>query len=66
MVEPLYQAERDGHRPAGEMATLIAKIPLGRAGLPDEVAALVQYLATTECSFGTGAVHDCTGGRAGT
>lgn len=43
---------------------LIAKIPMGRVGTPAEVAALVAWLASDECTFTTGAVHDLSGGRA--
>jgi NAD(P)-dependent dehydrogenase (short-subunit alcohol dehydrogenase family) len=43
---------------------LIAKIPMGRIGRPEEVAALVLWLASDECSFSTGAVYDLSGGRA--
>jgi 3-oxoacyl-[acyl-carrier protein] reductase len=43
---------------------LIAKIPMGRLGRPDEVAALVAWLASDDCSFSTGAVYDLSGGRA--
>jgi 3-oxoacyl-[acyl-carrier protein] reductase len=43
---------------------LISKIPMGRVGRPEEVAALVAWLASDECSFSTGAVHDLSGGRA--
>jgi 3-oxoacyl-[acyl-carrier protein] reductase len=43
---------------------LIAKIPMGRVGRPEEVAALVAWLASDECSFSTGAVYDLSGGRA--
>jgi len=43
---------------------LIAKIPMGRVGKPDEVASLVAWLASDECSFSTGAVYDLSGGRA--
>jgi 3-oxoacyl-[acyl-carrier protein] reductase len=43
---------------------LIAKIPMGRVGTPAEVAALVAWLASAECTFTTGAVHDLSGGRA--
>lgn len=41
-----------------------SKIPMGRFGLPEEVAALVGWLASDACSFSTGAVFDCSGGRA--
>ncbi len=43
---------------------LISKIPMGRVGKPEEVAALVAWLASDECSFSTGAVYDLSGGRA--
>jgi 3-oxoacyl-[acyl-carrier protein] reductase len=43
---------------------MVAKIPMGRVGTPEEVAALVAWLASDECSFSTGAVHDLSGGRA--
>jgi 2-dehydro-3-deoxy-L-rhamnonate dehydrogenase (NAD+) len=43
---------------------LVSKIPMGRMGKPEEVAALVAWLASDECSFSTGAVYDLSGGRA--
>ena len=43
---------------------LISKIPMGRVGRPEEVAALVAWLASDECSFSTGAIYDLSGGRA--
>lgn len=46
------------------VATLVAKIPMGRPGQPAEVAALVSWLASDECTFSTGAVFDLSGGRA--
>jgi 3-oxoacyl-[acyl-carrier protein] reductase len=38
-------------------------IPLGRNCDPAEIAAMVAWLASSECSFSTGAVFDITGGR---
>ena len=43
---------------------MLSKIPIGRFGGIDEVAALVCWLASEECSFSTGAVFDVSGGRA--
>jgi NAD(P)-dependent dehydrogenase (short-subunit alcohol dehydrogenase family) len=43
---------------------LRSKIPMGRLGKPEEVAALVAWLVSDECSFSTGAVYDLSGGRA--
>jgi 2-dehydro-3-deoxy-L-rhamnonate dehydrogenase (NAD+) len=46
------------------LAHLTSLIPMGRLGQPDEVAALVSWLASDEMSFSTGAVYDISGGRA--
>jgi len=43
---------------------MLSKIPMGRFGQVEEVAALVAWLASEECSFSTGAVFDISGGRA--
>jgi 2-dehydro-3-deoxy-L-rhamnonate dehydrogenase (NAD+) len=43
---------------------MVERIPLGRMGEPGEVAALVCWLASEECSFSTGATYDISGGRA--
>ena len=43
---------------------MLSKIPLGRFGEIEEVASLVYWLASEECSFSTGAVFDISGGRA--
>jgi len=43
---------------------MLSKIPLGRTGKPDEVAALVHFLSSGECSFTTGQCYDISGGRA--
>jgi 2-dehydro-3-deoxy-L-rhamnonate dehydrogenase (NAD+) len=43
---------------------MLAKIPMGRFGKIEEIAGLVAWLASEECSFSTGAVFDISGGRA--
>jgi 2-dehydro-3-deoxy-L-rhamnonate dehydrogenase (NAD+) len=43
---------------------MVERIPMGRMGEPEEVAALVCWLASEECSFSTGATYDISGGRA--
>jgi NAD(P)-dependent dehydrogenase (short-subunit alcohol dehydrogenase family) len=43
---------------------MVERIPMGRTGKPEEVAALVCWLASEECSFSTGATYDISGGRA--
>jgi len=43
---------------------MLSKIPMGRFGQVEEIAALVAWLCTEECSFSTGAVFDLSGGRA--
>jgi 2-dehydro-3-deoxy-L-rhamnonate dehydrogenase (NAD+) len=46
------------------VAYMRSKIPLSRFGRVDEIAAMVAWLCTEECSFSTGAVFDLSGGRA--
>jgi len=43
---------------------MVDRIPMGRTGEIDEIAALVAWLASEDCSFSTGAVFDICGGRA--
>jgi 2-dehydro-3-deoxy-L-rhamnonate dehydrogenase (NAD+) len=43
---------------------MLSKIPMGRFLHVNEVAALIGWLASEECSFSTGAVFDISGGRA--
>jgi len=43
---------------------MLSKIPMNRFGTVDEMANLVAWLASDECSFSTGAVFDISGGRA--
>jgi len=43
---------------------MVQRIPLGRTGKPEEVAALIAWLASDEASFTTGQCFDISGGRA--
>jgi len=43
-------------------AAFVARQPLGRVGKPEEIAALVVYLASDESAFTTGAIHMIDGG----
>lgn len=42
---------------------MLSKVPMGRFGTTEEVAAMVGWLASEECSFSTAAVFDLSGGR---
>ncbi len=43
---------------------MTARIPMRRTGTPDEIAAVVHFLASPDCSFVTGQTYDASGGRA--
>ena len=43
---------------------MTSRIPMGRVGKPQEVAALIHFMASDECSFTNGACVDISGGRA--
>lgn len=47
-----------------QMAYMTAKIPMGRLGTVEEVAAMVAFIVSPENSFSTGFVYDISGGRA--
>ena len=53
-----------GQMSAEHIQFMLSKIPMGRFGEPEEIAAMVAWLCTEECSFSTGAVFDLSGGRA--
>ncbi len=46
------------------IAYMLSKIPMNRFGEVDEVAELVAWLASSHCTFSTGATFDLSGGRA--
>ena len=43
---------------------MLGKIPMARFVMPAEIAAMIAWLASEDCSFSTGAVFDLSGGRA--
>jgi 3-oxoacyl-[acyl-carrier protein] reductase len=43
---------------------MVQRIPMGRTGSVEEVAALIHFLSSPDCSFVTGACYDISGGRA--
>jgi 3-oxoacyl-[acyl-carrier protein] reductase len=49
---------------AEHVGYMVERIPLGRVGTAEEVAALICWLASDECTFSTGATYDISGGRA--
>ena len=53
------------HLPEAQIDEVRRRHPIGRLGRAEEVAAMVAFLASDECSFSTGAVFDISGGRAG-
>ena len=48
--------------PAETIEAMVKTIPVGRLGRPEEIAALVAYLASDEAAFVTGATYDINGG----
>jgi NAD(P)-dependent dehydrogenase (short-subunit alcohol dehydrogenase family) len=55
MMDALSAATRD---------YMVSRVPIGRPGTSEEVAALVHYLASSDASFTTGQCYDISGGRA--
>jgi NAD(P)-dependent dehydrogenase (short-subunit alcohol dehydrogenase family) len=53
----------DAHGGAATVATLGATVPIGRAGVPSEVAETVLWLASPAASYVHGALIDVSGGR---
>ena len=49
--------------PKSQIDYMVSRIPMGRLGEAHEIAALVCWLASEECSFSTAATFDISGGR---
>ncbi len=47
-----------------QVAYMTQRIPIGRTGKPEEIAAVVHFLASPDCSFVTAQCYDASGGRA--
>ncbi|HKE22084.1 MAG TPA: SDR family NAD(P)-dependent oxidoreductase [Bryobacteraceae bacterium] len=47
-----------------QVAYMTDRIPMKRTGRPDEIAAVVYFLASPDCSFVTAQCYDASGGRA--
>ena len=47
-----------------QVGYMTARIPMGRTGTPEEIAAVVHFLASPDSSFVTGQTYDASGGRA--
>ncbi len=46
-----------------QISYMTEKIPMRRTGKPEEIAAVVHFLASPDCSFVTGQCYDASGGR---
>ncbi len=47
-----------------QLAYMLSKIPMGRPGTIEEIASMVSFMCSEECSYTTGFVFDLSGGRA--
>jgi 3-oxoacyl-[acyl-carrier protein] reductase len=46
-----------------QIGYMTSRIPMGRTGEPEEIAAVVHFLSSRDCSFVTGQTYDASGGR---
>lgn len=57
------ESELFNRMPEDRRKASLARIPMGRLGRVDEIAALICWLSSEDCSFSTGAAFDASGGR---
>ena len=50
--------------PPDRQRAAAARIPMGRVGRAEEIAAMIAWICSEECSFTTGFTFDASGGRA--
>jgi 2-dehydro-3-deoxy-L-rhamnonate dehydrogenase (NAD+) len=60
----IVATELSRNTPPKTVDYILSKVPMGRMGEPEEIAAIVHLLASGEASFTTGQVYDASGGRA--
>jgi 3-oxoacyl-[acyl-carrier protein] reductase len=58
----LVETELTAALPASQRERLLAGVPMGRMGLPEEVAAVVRFLGSEAASYITGQIIQVTGG----
>ncbi len=60
----VVQTEMLSQLTPAQVAYMTERIPMKRTGKPEEIAAVVHFLSSEECSFVTGQTYDASGGRA--
>lgn len=64
LAPALIKTAMNEHTSPEQLAYMASKIPMGRLGTIDEVAAMASFIVSAENSFSTGFVYDISGGRA--
>ena len=64
LAPAVIQTEMVDAMPRSQVDMMTSKIPMGRCGELEEIAAVVAFMASRENSFSTGFCFDMTGGRA--